>query len=361
MKFVIALLLALFSAQVAEAQVITWSSDRATPATGTASGTASWSAGPITLKAGINNITIQADDGAGNVGSSSIAVTYAPTHPGSTLAGAWGFEENIGTGPADSSVNKNNGILFNGATQTANGKYGQGLLLNGSNQYVLVADQNSLDFSQSFTLTAWVNPSAANTDFRAILSKNSDESFNPPYRVFASVSGYCADGGVAGFVRSNGASGPEFYSCNSTPLPVGSWTFVALSYNNATQELKLYQSTAGATITTTTTIATGYMEASTGALLLGGSQFGEYFQGILDEIRVYNWALPLAGTLNTTFGTPCTTLASTEQNSTLGPSIIGAANCPVVPLAPPTTITFAVKTTIQFGATNSGVSFGNQP
>ena len=55
---------------------VSWSNDRG--GSGTASGITSWSISSIALLEGVNNITVTAQDDAGNTASDSIAVTYTP-------------------------------------------------------------------------------------------------------------------------------------------------------------------------------------------------------------------------------------------------------------------------------------------
>jgi len=54
---------------------VAWSNDRG--GSGTASGTASWTAGSIALSQGTNVLTFTAEDAAGNRGSRSLTVTYS--------------------------------------------------------------------------------------------------------------------------------------------------------------------------------------------------------------------------------------------------------------------------------------------
>jgi hypothetical protein len=58
---------------------VTWSNS-ATGGSGTATGTTSWSAS-VPLSEGENNITVTAEDAAGNTGSDNLTVIYTPTAP----------------------------------------------------------------------------------------------------------------------------------------------------------------------------------------------------------------------------------------------------------------------------------------
>lgn len=67
------------------------------------------------------------------------------------------MDETSGTTAIDGSGFNHPGTLVNGATRVA-GKYGQAVSLNGSNQYINIADHNdyTLNPSQSYTWSAWV-------------------------------------------------------------------------------------------------------------------------------------------------------------------------------------------------------------
>lgn len=67
------------------------------------------------------------------------------------------MDETSGTTAIDGSGFNHPGTLVNGATRVA-GKYGQAVRLNGSNQYINIADHNdyTLNPFQSYTWSAWV-------------------------------------------------------------------------------------------------------------------------------------------------------------------------------------------------------------
>jgi len=310
---------------------VTWSNDRG--GSGTASGTSSWTASNIPLQSGVNNITVTADDGAGNISTDQIAVTYAPSFSGNTLAGAWGFEEGSGVTATDSSGSNNNGTLVNAPSRVAGVHGGQGLSLNGTTQYVQAPDANSLDYTQSFTISAWVNPAASHSDFRAIAVKDY------VIYLYASISGYCGSAGVLAGFYVNGST--EFTACSPTPLPIGTWTHVAASYDSVGASLKLYLNG----VAVATTVASGFMEPTTGPFEIGHSQYGEFFQGLIDEVRTYNWPIPATAAGNTTPGASC--VAADEISS---PSIVGDMNCPVIALVPPLRLQIGADGTVKFGA-----------
>ena len=75
----------------------------------------------------------------------------------------------------------------------------------------------------------------------------------------------------------------------TTANPVNTWTHVALTYDGAT--LRLYIN--GTQVASRA--ATGAIQTTNSPLWIGGnSPYGEYFQGLIDEARVYNRALTQA-------------------------------------------------------------------
>ncbi|HEY5867736.1 MAG TPA: LamG-like jellyroll fold domain-containing protein, partial [Candidatus Tectomicrobia bacterium] len=70
----------------------------------------------------------------------------------------------------EASGNGTNGVLTNGPVFVA-GKYGNGVRLDGGNDYVNLGNPASLQLTGSMTLSAWINSSAFPMDDAAIISK----------------------------------------------------------------------------------------------------------------------------------------------------------------------------------------------
>jgi hypothetical protein len=71
-----------------------------------------------------------------------------------------------------------------------------------------------------------------------------------------------------------------------TASPVNAWTYVALTYDGTTQRLFVN----GTQVATRAT--TGAIQVTNSPLWIGGNNpYGEYFNGLIDEVRVYNRAL----------------------------------------------------------------------
>jgi hypothetical protein len=100
--------------------------------------------------------------------------------------GCWGFDETSGTTAADATANANNGTYFGSPALGAAGVFGTAVTMDGVNDYVRVADSNSLDVGNALTLEGWVK--------RASTSKT-DSLFNKGANAFQLVALSAASGG----------------------------------------------------------------------------------------------------------------------------------------------------------------------
>ena len=197
--------------------------------------------------------------------------------PNSSPAGvvaAYGFED--GVVATDASGNGNNGVI-SGAAWTPAGRLGGALSFDGIDDRVTVPDAASLDLTSGMTLEAWVQPTAAAAnDWRTVILKEAGNDL--AYALYASGPA----GPPEGYVTGGGTTGVT----GSDSLPLGTWTHLALTYDGTA--LRLYRN--GVAIGTQN--RTGAIATSTNPLQIGGNAvWGEYFRGLIDEVRVYNRAL----------------------------------------------------------------------
>jgi glucose/arabinose dehydrogenase/PKD repeat protein len=217
------------------------------------------------------------------------AATYTATYQvgGSNgLVAAWSFNAGSGTTVVDVSGNGRTGTI-SGATWSTQGKYGNALSFDGVNDWVTVADHNSLDLTTGMTLSAWVFPTTT-AGLRDILIK--EGSNVDIYNLYAR--------NWRGLPESNVFVGGLNITAEGTALPANVWTHVAGTYDGSV--LRLFVNgvqAASATIS-------GTISVSTGPLRIGGnSMWGEFFQGRIDDVRVYNRALT-QGEIQSDMNTP---------------------------------------------------------
>ena len=221
---------------------------------------------------GTHKLSARSRDTAGQLTTSSeVSVTVSNSSPPvSGLVLAYGFEETSGTTANDASPFANTGTV-NGATGTASGKFGRALSFDGSNDRVDVPDANSLDLGNAMTLEAWVKPTS-NAGWRTAILK--ERGNNLVYGLYSSNGTKPAGETFTG--AENGLAAPSALALNT-------WTHIATTYDGAA--LRLYVNGALAA----TKAITGTMPSTANPLRIGGNAvWGEYFAGLIDEVRVYN-------------------------------------------------------------------------
>ena len=187
---------------------------------------------------------------------------------------AYAFDEGSGSTVTDASGNGNNGTITN-ATWASAGKYGKALQFNGTNALVTIPDSAGLHLSSGMTLEAWVNPSTVNANWRDVIYKGNDNFY---LEATSSSAGHPDAGMIAG-----GSYADAF---GTSALPANTWSFLTETYDGTT--LRLYVN--GTQVASTA--HTGAIASSTNPLQIGGdSLYGQYFAGLIDDVRVYNTAL----------------------------------------------------------------------
>ena len=149
---------------------------------------------------------------------------------------------------------------------------------NGSSSLVTIPDSASLHLSSGMTLEAWVNPSTVNSALarrdlqgqRQLLSRSDLVQRLDP------------DAGLI-------AGGSYADAFGTSALAANTWSFLTETYDGST--LRLYVN--GTQVASTA--HTGAIATSTNPLQIGGdSLYGQYFAGMIDDVRVYNVALSAA-------------------------------------------------------------------
>ena len=193
------------------------------------------------------------------------------------LVGAWSFNETSGTTAGDSSGRGNAGLI-SGATRTA-GRYGNALNFDGVDDWVTVDDDASLDITNGMTLEAWVRPDTQFANWRTVLLK--EQSAQLAYALYANT-----DGGVpAGHVFTEG----DVALRGTAPLPMNVWSHLATTWDGSV--IRLYVN--GAEVASTPLEGTAI--ESSGPLRIGGNAiWSEWFDGAIDEVRIYDRALSTA-------------------------------------------------------------------
>ena len=186
-------------------------------------------------------------------------------------------------------------------TWAATGKYGKALQFNGTNALVTVPDAASLHLSTGMTLEAWVNPSTVNANWRDVIYKGNDNY----YLEATSTNASRPDAGMI-------AGGSYADAFGTAALAANTWSYLTETYDGST--LRLYVN--GTQVASTA--HTGTIATSTNPLQIGGdSIYGQYFAGLIDEVRVYNVALT-AAQIQTDMTTPVAAVRTRPRRRSRG-------------------------------------------
>ena len=200
-----------------------------------------------------------------------------------SLVGYWSFNEGNGTVVYDGSTYGNDGIVY-GAVWT-NGKFGNALSFDGIDDYVEVPDDDSLDLS-TMTLEAWIfleTPVGKTNQSRIIEHK---EKVGKAYGLELFAKDYFGCSGdqltmhtTLNFSIRNAIS--------PTHINTYQWYHVVGTYDGEYQKLYI-----NGVLDKTVENITGITANISGPVLFGtGAKQKHFFDGVIDEVRVYNHAL----------------------------------------------------------------------
>ena len=260
---------------------------------------------PAATFTGTDTFNYSIADGRGGSATGVVSVTVTapapppPPPPAGGLVLALGFEEASGTAVVDSSASPVNGTFGAGAaapTRVASGKYGRGVSFDGGDS-IAVPDTTAskLDLTNGMTIEAWVYATSMN-GWESVAYKERGGAGTG----LLSYALYAHDGGTstppAGYVRTSSGGPDRGIQGGTARLPLNTWTHIAVTYTSAAgagSTLKFYID--GALVSTTTGANQNILQGNQ-PLRIGNSNasISEGFNGMIDEVRIYNRALSAA-------------------------------------------------------------------
>ncbi|HEX4463958.1 MAG TPA: LamG-like jellyroll fold domain-containing protein [Solirubrobacterales bacterium] len=191
---------------------------------------------------------------------------------GARLIAAYSFNEEEGLYAHDS-AGHHTGILH-GPHWTPSGFYGGALNFDGENDQVTIPASHELDFQKGFTLEAWVRPRALHGRPGPLLVRESSASPFYSYMLDVQNSSGFPSARLASDESEAEVTYPEI-------LPTYEWSHVAVTSDG--EQMKFYVD--GSLVKTAPAVS---LAEADGPLQLGGSEvLGDYFEGSIDEVRLY--------------------------------------------------------------------------
>ncbi len=195
------------------------------------------------------------------------------------LMAHWKFDEGSGNVAHDTSGNGNDGT-FIGDPQWVTGKIGGALEFDGTSEYIEIPFSDSLRVINQgdFTLTAWFRPDEIPTEYKAVLQQG-DDATGGPGRTWLFVH-------QSNEIRSSLGGSP---TGSGVGIEGGTWYHgaVVVTEGGSTDTVQLYVNgePAGAP-------RQDSMEDSEGVFYIGCHKaLGNIWDGLLDDVRIYNKAL----------------------------------------------------------------------
>jgi len=240
-------------------------------------------------------------------GASNTLAFEAATLGINSLVGHWKFDEGTGTSAADSAPFVHTGTLVNGPQWQERFDGEQSLVFSGSGAHVatLSGTDGMLDFADAnFSVTAWIKSGTAPVASR-IVSKGNENS-NAGYYVALNGQGQIETG--LGTTQS-GTIAETIHVKTTGSFNDNAWHAVAAVYDRRNSTAKIYvdgtvrtitkETGSGGTINVSGSTSLDYPDlenlsgSRTDTALTVASQSGTtaFFQGGLDEVRVYRKAL----------------------------------------------------------------------
>jgi hypothetical protein len=162
---------------------------------------------------------------------------------------------------------------------------------------VTVNDAASLDLTTGMTIEAWVNPTAASGWTTVVMKERGNAGEGLLAYALYGRDGAPRSGGTvgpAGYLRANPvATTTDRGARGTTAIPLNTWTHLATTYDGTNLRVYVNGVLAG------TTAGSGSINVANGALRIGGNNSaplgqGEFYKGLIDEVRIYNRALTAA-------------------------------------------------------------------
>jgi hypothetical protein len=207
------------------------------------------------------------------------------------LVGYWKNDEGNGTIAKDFSGYNNDGALRNGTIYSwqecyggncpnwVSGKYGNAIKFDGSNDYLYCNNNTVLNPTTAITIEAWVNISnyAASGKWPGIVGKGN----NVQYQIYLEQSSSQIVGSVY-----NSTSYKSCTFSNYGNVSLNTWHHIVMTYDSVTGKINTYLNG----VLNSTCSHSGNLAITIEPVYIGLKP-NDYFNGTIDEVKIYNRAL----------------------------------------------------------------------
>jgi PKD repeat protein len=239
-------------------------------------------------------LEVRSIDHAGNTSGWRDYFFYVRPQPAD--AGYWKFDEGAGATTASAVGGELTGSLQGGAGWAASGinpddpaASGSAISLDGTSGFVEMPPAVATNHAAGFTVSAWVKPTTLTGDRTAVtqIGDNVDA-----FRLYHSETGrWCASVRHADSIEAASTT-----VCSTITPPTGTWTHLVGVYDRPQNKLRLYVN--GGPFNglpgvpgTVDEVDAPQMWAATGSFRAGQARDGEFWHGLIDEVRTHQRVL----------------------------------------------------------------------
>jgi len=217
--------------------------------------------------------------------------TPEPINLSQGLVGYWNFDESSGNIANDSSVYANQGSLQGGAIWVA-GKKGTALSFDGIDDFVEIGDKPSLAVSDNISISLWIKTNAQ--QLGALVNKFNNGN-NAGYLLIVGDPWQPSNMITFGAAYNNST---DYLRNYTTPINDDAWHHIAMVYKtDGTTPPKLYIDTIDQNLATKPATISAIGQTPGMNFRIGRyspNDWGFYYKGLIDEVRVYDRALLLS-------------------------------------------------------------------
>lgn len=199
------------------------------------------------------------------------------------LMGWWSFDEGTSTIAHDVSGNKKDGTLTNFASPPwVTGKYGKAITFDGVDDYVGVGNMGA--FPTQGTISFWMNPAVVENYRNPFTTNLNGTNAGIRFEEYTTVAPY---GGFNVVIGNDGGTYAGVTYLPSSVLIPNRWYHVILAWNTGTNTITGYLNGSLAFNTSHSLWPTTMPSVAIG----NGFSAARYWQGKMDEVRIYNRTL----------------------------------------------------------------------
>jgi len=213
----------------------------------------------------------------------AVPVIQVGASPDSAIAGLWHLDDDA----SDSSGNGNNGSTVGNATFVDPGYFGEGaVLLDGDGDYVTVPDSTSLDISNFITVEAWIKINSYDSGkVYTIAGKWNDIGVNKRGYLLALSTKETGHPLAKFYISTDGINFASAVAPET--LSVDTWYHLVGTYNGSLITIGFDEMEKGS-YSLSAAINTNDEPLLIGGNKAGGSGGNGYFDGLIEEVRIWN-------------------------------------------------------------------------